>query len=217
MIFARIDYINLLPFYVFTKRYIKSSQIKGIMNYKKSYPAKINKDFLKRRVNAGFISSIKSQKAHRLDVGIVAKDKVTSVLVKKNSTYKEDFESSTSNKLAKVLGLNGEVIIGDKALREYLKDKDNFIDLAYEWKQKYNLPFVFAVFCINSNKKYLTKLSQEFVKTKIKIPRFILKKYEKETGVNSTDILEYLTKISYHIGYKEKKALKKFFKLSKGL
>jgi chorismate dehydratase len=217
LIFARIDYINLLPFYVFTKRYIKSSQIKGVMNYKKSYPAKINQDFLKKRVDAGFISSIKSQKAHRLDVGIVAKDRVTSVLARKNSTYKEDYESSTSNKLAKVLGIDGEVLIGDKALKEYLKNSEEFIDLAKEWQDKYNLPFVFAVFCINSNIEYLTKLSKEFTKTKIKIPRYILKQYERKTGIKSNDILEYLTKISYKIEYKEKKALAKFFKLSKGL
>jgi chorismate dehydratase len=217
LIFAKIDYINLLPFHVFTKRYIKSSQIKGIINYKKSYPSKINDDFLQRKVDAAFISSIKSSSANRLDIGIVAKAEVLSVLVSKDSEYKEDYESSTSNVLAKVLGFSGEVIIGDKALKEYIKGEKEYIDLAKEWTDRYNLPFVFAVLCVNSNKKYLKKLSKEFLKSKTKIPRYILKQYEKKTSISADNILHYLTKISYDIGYKEKRALQKFIKLSKGV
>ena len=47
MIFAKIDYINLLPFYTFVKKNIKSSQIKSIINHKKSYPSLINKQYEK--------------------------------------------------------------------------------------------------------------------------------------------------------------------------
>jgi chorismate dehydratase len=217
LIFAKIDYINLLPFHVFTKRYIKSSQLKSSINYKKSYPAKINREFIARKVDAAFISSIKSKNRKRLDIGIVAKSDVYSVLVRKNSTYKEDYESSTSNILAKVLGYDGEVLIGDKALREYLKNKEQFIDLAKEWTSKYKLPFVFAILCVNIDSKYLKRLSHNFAKTKVKIPMYILKEYEKKTSINANDILHYLTKISYDIKYKEKKAISKFLKLSKGV
>ncbi len=49
MIFAKIDFINLLPFYVFIKKNIKSSQVKQIIGYKKSYPSKINKKFKKEK------------------------------------------------------------------------------------------------------------------------------------------------------------------------
>lgn len=215
MIFAQIEYINLLPFYVFSKRYIKDNQIKDVMRYKKTYPANINKDFLKRKVDAGFISSIKSQKAYRLDTGIVAQGEVLSVLVLKDSVYKEDFESSTSNVLAKILGFDNEVIIGNKALKAYIENKDKYIDLAQVWSEKYKLPFVFGVLCANAHKKYLKKLSSEFVKVEVKIPYYILKSYVVQTGVSAKDILYYLTKISYKIGYKEKKSLKKFFILSK--
>jgi chorismate dehydratase len=217
LIFAKIDYINLLPFHVFTKRYIKSSQTKDIINYKKSYPAKINRDFLNRKVDAAFISSIISKRANRLDIGIVAQSEVMSVLVQKDSSYKADLESSTSNVLAKVLGYDGKVLIGDKALKEYISNQDKYIDLAKEWRDRYNLPFVFAVLCTNSNTKYLKRLSKEFLKTNVKIPRYILKEYEKKTGISSQNILNYLTKISYDINHKEKIALNKFLKLAKGV
>ena len=49
MIFAKIDFINLLPFHVFIKKNIKSNQVKAIIEYKKSYPSVINKKFKKRK------------------------------------------------------------------------------------------------------------------------------------------------------------------------
>jgi len=80
MIFAKIDFINLLPFYVFIKKNIRSSQQKQIINYKKSYPSAINKQFVKRKIDAAFISSVSSQHVKSLDIGIVAKNEVLSVL-----------------------------------------------------------------------------------------------------------------------------------------
>ncbi|MBT4179240.1 MAG: hypothetical protein HOE08_03420, partial [Campylobacteraceae bacterium] len=49
------------------------------------------------------------------------------------------------------------------------------------------------------------------------IPQYILKKYAKRANISTYEILDYLDKISYAIGYKERKSLKKFFKLSKNL
>lgn len=49
MIFAKIDFINLLPFHVYIKKNIKSNQIKSIIQYKKSYPADINRKFKKKK------------------------------------------------------------------------------------------------------------------------------------------------------------------------
>ena len=80
MIFAKIDFINLLPFYVFIKKNIQSSQITQIINYKKSYPSSINKKFGSRTIDAAFISSIASKNADSLDIGIVAQKEVLSVL-----------------------------------------------------------------------------------------------------------------------------------------
>lgn len=216
MIFAKIDFINLLPFYIFIKKNLPSLQAKQIINYKKSYPSKINKSFKKRKVDGAFISSIMSQKSHCLDIGIVAKKEVLSVLLIKGEK-KFDYQSDTSNTLAQILKLEGEVLIGDKALLFYHqhKNKKNFKDLGYEWNQKYHLPFVFARLCINKKLPTLEKVAKKFVKNKIFIPQYILKEYEQKTKVNTQQIKEYLTKISYKIGSKEKLALKKFFLLSK--
>lgn len=215
MIFAKIDFINLLPFYVFIKKHIQSSQIKQIVNYKKSYPSAINKKFKKRQIDAAFISSIASQNVKSLDIGIVAENEVLSVLALKGK-YEKDYQSDTSNALAKVLGIEGKIIIGDKALQHYHNNTDkDFIDLAKQWRKKYNLPFVFARLCYNKNEKILKQVSKGFLKTKVKIPQYILKQYVDRSGLSAKEIQEYLTKISYKISYKEKKSLKLFFKLTK--
>jgi chorismate dehydratase len=215
MIFAKIDFINLLPFYIFIKKNINSSHIKQIIEYKKSYPAKINKKFKKRKIDAAFISSIASKSCKCLDIGIVAKKEVLSVLALKGE-YEKDFQSDTSNALAKVLDIQGKILIGDKALSHYHNSDDkDFEDLALLWNQKFNLPFVFARLCINKHEKYLKNLSNKFLNTKVKIPQYILKKYAKRSGLTNKQILDYLDKISYKLTYKEKRALKLFLKLSK--
>lgn len=215
MIFAKIDFINLLPFYIFIKKNIKSTQIKQIINYKKSYPSKINKKFKNKEIDAAFISSIASRGCKCLDLGIVSQKEVLSVLVLKGKN-KDDIQSETSNALAKILGVEGEVIIGDRALYHYHNSKDSdFTDLAQLWNEKYNLPFVFARLCLNSHHQYLYNLSKKFINQKIFIPQYILKQYSEKSGLSNKQITEYLTKISYKIGYKEKRSLKLFFKLEK--
>jgi chorismate dehydratase len=118
--------------------------------------------------------------------------------------------------LAKVLDIQGKILIGDKALSHYHNSDDkDFEDLALLWNQKFNLPFVFARLCINKHEKYLKNLSNKFLNTKVKIPQYILKKYAKRSGLTNKQILDYLDKISYKLTYKEKRALKLFLKLSK--
>lgn len=215
MIFAKIDFINLLPFHVYIKKNIKSNQIKSIIRYKKSYPADINRKFKKRKVDSAFISSIASRHEKRLNLGIVAKNDVQSVILIPGD-FKDDYQSETSNALAKVLNLKGKVLIGDKALKYFHENKDSdFIDLAQEWKNKYNLPFVFATLCYCKNKRLLEKSIKNFNKKHIKIPRYILNTYSKRSGISNQHILEYLEKIDYEINIQEKRALKKFLKLTK--
>ena len=215
MIFAKIDFINLLPFHIFIKKNIKSTQQKSIIEYKKSYPSFINNKFKKRKVDSAFISSIASRNEKYLDFGIVAQDEVLSVLLIPG-IQESDFQSQTSNALAKVLDLEGKVIIGDKALKFYHENPDVIkIDLAKEWKNKYNLPFVFAVLCFNSNKKALEKVTKNFNKQHIKIPQYILEQYSKRSGVSKNNILEYLKKIDYNLTLKEKRSLKLFLNLTK--
>ncbi len=216
MIFAKIDFINLLPLHIFIKKNL-STQTKQIIEYKKSYPSAINKKFKKRKVDAAVISSIASRRCkHCLDLGIVANGIVDSVLVIPGS-YKKDFQSETSNALAKVLKIDGEVVIGDKALYQFHNSNEKFIDLATKWKEKHNLPFVFARLCVNKHEKQLEKLAKNFLKTKVYIPQYILERYSKGSGISKKQILDYLTKIHYNIGIKEKKSLKLFLRLSKDI
>lgn len=216
MLFAKIDFINLLPFHIYIKKNIKSNQLKSIINYKKSYPSAINRKFKKRKVDSAFISSIASRHEKSLDLGIVARKEVLSVLLLPSQNEEEDYQSQTSNALAKVLGLKGKVIIGDKALKYYHENKEEeFIDLAKAWQDKYNLPFVFAVLCFNKNKKMLVRLSKNFKKNHIKIPQYILKQYSKRSGISTKNILDYLDRIDYDFTIKEKRSLKLFLKLTK--
>lgn len=217
MIFAKIDFINLLPLHVFIKKNISSTQIKQIIEFKKSYPSLINKKFKQRKVDAAVISSIASAhcaKNQCLDFGIVAKGAVDSVLVRPGS-YKKDYQSDTSNTLAKVLKIDGEVIIGDKALYDFYNANERFIDLAAQWEKKYHLPFVFARFCVNKHKKYLAQFVKKFLVSKIYIPQYILESYVKRSGLTKKQIKEYLTKIHYKIGVNEKLSLKLFLRLAK--
>ena len=82
-------------------------------HYKRDVPSKINTALKKRHINAGFISSIESPHYNCTDLGIIANRNVYSVFVIEGEE-KIDKESATSNRLAKVLNLEGEVIIGDK-------------------------------------------------------------------------------------------------------
>jgi len=205
-LFGQIDYLNLLPFHIFMKKNY------SYYTTKKSYPAKINKMFEKKIVDAAFISSIKSKNKLCLDAGIIANKKVLSVLICSGQN-KEDNESNTSNILAKVLNKKGEIIIGDKALKKFY-ETNNCQDLATLWYRKYKLPFVFARFCINKNVIQYKKMITQFLAQKIYIPNYILNKYSKKTNISKKEIKNYLKLISYKISYKEKKSLKKFLKLS---
>ncbi len=212
MIFGRIEYLNLLPFHVFMKRFNRSLHKNMMTRYKKDIPTIINSRFETKRVDAAFISSIKAKKYKKSKLGIIAKKEVLSVLVIPNSSNKEDAASASSNALAKILKIDGEVIIGDRALKYYLTHK-NYIDLAQEWHKKYNLPFVFAILCYHNKGMKIKKIEEKFLKADIKIPRYILKNASQKTTISETDVLNYLTKISYHIDTKALRGFKKFLNM----
>lgn len=214
MIFGKIEYLNLLPFHVFMKRFTKNNQQQMSMEYKKNVPAKINDAFLNRRVDAAFISSIKAQKSHYVNLGIIAKKDVKSVIVIPSKEHQKDTASASSNILANILHVEGKILIGDKALQYALKNND-YQDLAKLWNEEYQLPFVFALLCYHKDKKLYKKIEKEFLKKEIKIPQYLLKKASKKTDIEEKDILKYLKLISYKIDYKAKKAIKKFYKKAK--
>jgi len=193
------------------KRFAKSSQQSMSMNYYKDVPAKTNKKFLSRRVDAAFISSIRAKNYQHVNLGIIAKKEVLSVLVIPNEKSMSDSESETSNVLAKILNVQGKVLIGDKALRYYLQKKQH-VDLAKAWNEKYNLPFVFALLCFHKDRELYKKIEINFLKRKIKIPRYILNEASERTRIPQEEILNYLKYISYNLDAKAKKGVAKFYK-----
>lgn len=214
MVFGKIDYINMLPFHVFIKRSPLPARFKRLLAKHKDYPANVNRKFLEGRVDAAFISSIRSRYRRCFDVGIVADKAVWSVIAVQGGAG-ADFESESSNMLAKVLGVEGQVLIGDKALKYYLQHKERCIDLAGEWDRRYGLPFVFARFCANRDDAFYGKLANAFAKSRVKIPRYILSQYAESRGIAPRDITAYLKKIHYKIGGREKLALKKYLCLAR--
>ena len=213
MLFGSISYLNLLPFQVFLKRYISSSATKMILHYKRAVPSKINKSLRRREVHAGFISSIESARYKCTNLGIIADKAVYSVLVIKGANQ-PDPASASSNKLAKVLGLDGKVVIGDDALKYYL-DGGEGVDLAREWYDKKKLPFVFARLCFNKHGREIEKLALAFERQNIKIPQYILKKEAKKRDITTKELLWYLKHIHYKMDYRAYKSLKLFLRLSK--
>ena len=211
MVFGKIEYLNLLPFHVFMKRFVRSSQASMSMNYHKDVPAKTNKKFLSRSVDAAFISSIRAKGRKHVNLGIIAKKEVLSVLVTPNESYLADKESETSNLLAKLLHISGEVLIGDKALRYSLQNKPH-IDLAKRWHETYTLPFVFALFSYHKDKNLYKKKKKNKLKKNLKIPRYIINEAASITQIPARDILHYLTYISYDFDTKAKRGVKKFYK-----
>lgn len=193
------------------KRFMSSSQIKMSMEYKKGVPSKINTEFKNRRVDAAFISSIEAKRYKNVNLGIIAKRDVKSVLVIPKKESKRDSESATSNVLVKVLGFQGEVLIGDKALRYALANED-YTDLAKVWNERHGLPFVFAVLALHKDKKVYKKIEKLFGRRAPKIPQYLLENAAKRVGIEKQDVLEYLKLISYELDYKAQRGLKKFYK-----
>ena len=195
------------------KRYLKHSGTKMGMHYRKNVPSQINKALKKRQIDAGFISSIESPSYHCSNLGIIANKAVYSVFVIQGDN-KIDQESASSNRLAKVLGLQGEVLIGDKALKYYLEGGEG-IDLATQWHKQTQLPFVFARLCYTCHGKFIEKIAKKFSKQPIKIPQYILKREALKRGITSHQLQWYLKHIEYNMDYKAQKSLKLFLKKSK--
>ena len=183
--------------------------------YKRAVPSQINKALKRKEVNAAFISSVESNKCKCTDLGIIAYEKVYSVLLLKGENQ-IDPASATSNKLARMLDLKGKVLIGDAALKHYLNGGKG-IDLAEAWHKETKLPFVFARLCYNKHEKAIQKLARTFAHTKVKIPQYILKKEADKRGITAKQLTWYLTHIHYNMDHKSKRSLKLFLQKSRHL
>jgi len=214
LIFGKIDFINLLPFHVFMKRYAKALRTHQSLHYHKGVPSKLNRAFATRRIDAAFISSITAKNCRHFNVGIVAKREVLSVLSLPCDTDKKDTDSATSNLLAAVLDIHGEVLIGDKALRYYYNG-GKCTDLGGLWHEKTGLPFVFALLCTHHHTDELKRLSHTFIHKPVKIPYYILMENSRKSNLTPDQIRRYLRYISYQIGEKEARGYKRFVREAK--
>jgi len=206
MIFGKIDYLNLLPFYIFLQRTVPK-----ISKFRKGVPSEINKIFHSRKVDLAFISSVTSQKSHCSTLGIIARDEVLSVLVL-DGKLKKDSASETSNRLAEILKIDGEIVIGDRALSLYFDKSNHIIDLALEWKKRYKLPFVFARLCFHKNRDIINRIERKFRKEKISIPNYIMVRESKKIDISRDNIKTYLSKIDYRCDKKSQKGLNRFLR-----
>jgi chorismate dehydratase len=213
LIFGKIDFLNLLPFHVFIKRYARSTRFQQTLHYHKGVPSALNREFAMRRIDAAFVSSITAQNCRHFGVGIVAQREVLSVLLLPNAD-KDDSDSATSNLLARILDVHGEVLIGDKALRYYYSGGEH-IDLGRIWHERTGLPFVFALLCTHNHTDELRRLSRAFTAQKVKIPHYILMEASLRSGLTPSQIIHYLKFISYKVGVKEERGYKKFVKEAK--
>ena len=213
MIFGKIDFINLLPFHVFIKRYARSTRYQQSLHYHKGVPSALNRSFAARRIDAAFISSITAKNCSYFNVGIVAKKEVLSVLSLPNAD-KDDRDSATSNLLARILDIHGEVLIGDKALRYYYSGGEH-TDLGGIWHERTGLPFVFALLCTHHHTDELRRISRNFVQKKIRIPYYILMQNARKSALTPQQITHYLRYISYRVDEKEMRGYKRFLKEAK--
>ncbi len=215
MIFGSISYLNLLPFQVYMKRRSSSTQFTQMLRWKRAVPSVINREFHRGRVHAAFISSITSRGCNCSDLGIVSNGPVHSVFALPGKAS-DDPASASSNVLAKVLGLEGRILIGDAALRYRLNGGEG-IDLSQAWKERTGLPFVFARLCFTRNDRRLQKLARSFSVKEWKIPQYILKKEAGKRGITPKELRWYLRHIDYRIGWREQKSLQLFLKKARKL
>ncbi len=211
MIFGKIEYLNLLPFHTFMKRYLRASTEKKAWIKCGGVPATLNRRMRLGRIEAAVVSSIVSPAFYCVDLGIVADGAVWSVLLKPGSSRQDD-ASDTSNALARVLNVKGEVIIGDRALVQYFHSKEEWLDLGAQWKKKTGLPFVYARLCAGNLKEYrrLKRIEKLFNPKAVKIPWRQLHKEAIRIGIEPAQAQAYLDRIGYRLRWQEKRALKKF-------
>lgn len=212
MLFGKIDYLNLLPVHLLLKRRLRGTNQPLSLRAKRGVPSKINRDFRARRIDAAFISSIEGQHLRHVKLGIIAKGEVQSVLALPQSGFTPDSASATSNTLAKLLQIEGRILIGDAALRYRLEGGEG-IDLAARWVERERLPFVFALLCYHRHARVLKAIEQEMARHKTRIPYYILKQVAAQKELPTSAVTDYLKRISYVLDPKAHRALQRFWRL----
>ena len=167
------------PFTFILKNTPYQAVLRQVLSVKKVCQVSLILLFIKGKSTWRIISSIESikPKYHNLDLGICANKRVLSVLVeKKTANQKGSVSSASSNALAHILKQKGRVIIGDRALKLYLENKNHFIDLCELWYERTHLPFVLSVFLAQNTKQYIKKFFFPLQKVKFKNSKLYIRK-----------------------------------------
>ena len=133
------------------------------------------------------------------------------ILLEKKYRIKANFEVIKNTKKFDAI-----LLIGDKALQ--FKNKNNFhltFDLASEWYDWQKLPFVFAVLAMKKNMPLEKKNSlRKILQTSLEKGKDNLESvglfHGEKTGLSKNEIVEYLQGFNYHLGEREKEAIKVF-------
>ena len=175
--FAAASYSNSAPLVDYLPVVSPSSEIKY------GYPSSHLKELILGKVDCALIPVVHAFNnpliKPLLNVGVASDGEVKSVLIKRKKPINEiisvlkDKASATSNKLAELIlhhhfnqtveminesnFFDARVLIGDSALLSNQSDKD--IDLSLAWKQMTGLPFIFAVWAVRSDCKYIDEIN----------------------------------------------------------
>ncbi len=230
-----IDYINTLPFQI---EKFKEHEIV------KAYPSILNSMLHQNNIDVGIISSgeyIEHYYRYFIipDLSISSFKKVDSVIIASvkplediNEIYLTK-ESKTSVLLTKVIfeiflkknvnyktfekfkKQNTVLLIGDKALT-HKKDYPYVYDLCEIWYNYTNLPFTFALWCVN--KDYFLNNKEEVFHFQKKLKENVADFF---SSIDSTDLQEdyknYLKNLSFDLGTKNIESLLLFSKYLKDL
>lgn len=212
--FGEINYLNLLPF----RLYLKRHRYRDRWVIKTGTPAEVNRWFREGRIDGGVLSSVRAVEGVRYPVGIGAEGPVWSVLL---SPTREggDPASNTSNLLPVALNLKGQVVIGDRALSLYLKNREEWVDLGEEWFRQVQLPFLFAQLTSRRPSRELERVATGFLRQGrgiYRIPQYLLRWEGARRGLSPRQVEEYLRLIRYQVGWREELGFKKFLRRLEG-
>lgn len=148
-----------------------------------------------------------------LDYQSISSINLTKVLSENYWKISPKWENTLPNIPPKIKGNTAAVIIGDKALNELNKHKFTY-DLAQQWYEYTNLPFVFATWTTNK------KIPEDFILELNKCLKFGIENiddtlifFKNELNKIHYDAKEYLSNnISYHLDNKKKSAINLFLK-----
>ncbi len=232
---ALVEFLNAVPLYYA----LKKGLVENNFEFVSGVPSRCAQLLYEKRVdisNASIVEYVNSDDYRILRDGCIStKERVKSVVfflykpLNKIKKVKLDRNSRTSNVLAKVLfkykyklsvdfvfegDADCELVIGDRALRR-LKNKSDTIDLAREWHELTNLPFVFAAWITNKNLP--EEIIEKFIEAK-RLGKGLLKDIcgDYIHVTDKKECIDYLSKnISYDLDESKKTSIEVFFDYAK--